>query len=81
MQSFICIEEVGLNRETQRLNKWLHRILSVSKFHFLHPETKDHHVMHELYVTSFCHRVNIPYSNIHWLFLDEIINRSSVQTI
>ena len=22
MQSFICIEEVGLNRETQRLNKY-----------------------------------------------------------
>jgi hypothetical protein len=39
----------------------------VSKFHFLHPETKDHHIMHELYVTFTCHRVNIPNSNKHSL--------------
>ena len=39
----------------------MHWILSVSKFHFLHPETKNHHITHELYIT--CHRVNIPNSN------------------
>jgi hypothetical protein len=38
---------------------WLHWILSVSKFHFLHPETNNK--QHELYIT--CHRVNIPNSN------------------
>ena len=52
----------------------------ISKFHFLHPETKNHHIMHELilHITFTCHRVNIPNSNnIH----DEIINRFFVQTI
>jgi hypothetical protein len=42
---------------------WLHWILSVSKFHFLHPKTKNHHIMHELHITFTCHGVNIPNSN------------------